>query len=164
MHFRSNTRTRSPDIVRGMITSIILLASLSYCAGARAIEPKPISIELLPPPEKTSEQIVEGGVVATMLFSTFGLGMGLVATAIDVESERKRSDPCRSCPGGFNDMQRDMAMIANGSLFSFIAAGILGAATTAYAAATHDERIEAPKKKKETVKIRACAGGFVVSF
>ncbi len=163
MHSRSNTRPRSPDVVRGIVMAIILLAGLCYSAGARAIEPRPIPIKLAPPEEEKSEQIIEGGVAATMLFSTFGLGMGMVATAIDAESERKRDDPCHSCPGGFNDMQRDMAMIANGALLSFLAAGILGAATTAYAAVTHEERIEAPKKKK-AVKIRACAGGVVFSF
>lgn len=163
MHSRSNTCTRSSDVVRGVITAIIVSAGLCSSALAQPIEPRPIPIEFTPVEENTAEQIVEGGVAATMLFSTFGLGLGLVATAVDAESERKRNDPCRSCPGGFNDMQQDMALIANSALLSFLAAGILGAATTAYAAATHDERIEAPKKKKE-MKIRACAGGFVLSF
>ena len=164
MHSRSNTRTRSPDVVRGIVTAIILSASLCHSAEALAIEPKPIPIDLSPPEESTSERVIEGGVATTMIFSTLGLGMGLVATSIDAESERKRGDPCPSCPGGFNDMQRDMAMIANGSLLSFLAAGIVGAATTAYAAATEGERIEPPTKKKKDVKIRACSGGFVISF
>ena len=164
MHSRSNTRTRSPDIVRGIFTTIILSVSLCHSAEVQAIEPTPIPIDLTPPKDKISEKVIEGGVATTMLFSTLGLGMGLVATSIDAESERKRDDPCRSCTGGFNDMQRDMAMIANGSLLCFLAAGIVGAATTAYAAATEGERMDPPKKKKKEVKIRASSGGFVISF
>ncbi len=167
IHSGSNTRTRSPDVVRGIVTAMFLSVSLCHSAGARAIEPRPIPIpipiELEPEEEKTSETIIETGVGATMLFATIGFGMGILATSIDAESERRRDNPCRSCPGGFNDMQQDMAMIANGSLLSFLASGIIGAVTTAYAAATEEERIE-PSKRKKDVKIRASTGGFVISF
>gem|GEM_PF-3997968 len=167
MHSRSNTRSRSNQVVRGIVASLLLSIGLSHSVTARAIEPRAIPLESAPlqekPEERCADQVIEGGVAATMLFATLGLGAGVVAAAIDAESERKRDEPCRSCPGGFNDVQQDMAMVANVSVVSFVAAGIIGAATIVYAATVEIE----PKKttkSKAAVQIRAARGGVVITF
>lgn len=163
MHSRSKTRFRSLGIVRGIVAAILFPVGLGYSLEAQAIEPRPIPLEPAPSIEDTSEKVIEGGVAATMLFATLGLGAGIVAAGVDAESERRRDEPCRSCPGGFNDLQRDMAAIANVSLISFFAAGFVGTATTVYAATTEREATARPKKKPD-VQIQAGRGGIVVVF
>lgn len=98
-----------------------------------------------------------------MLLSTLGLGAGIVAAAIDAESERKRDDPCRTCAGGFNEMQRDMAMVGNVALFSFLAAGIVGTATTIYAI-TVEEEFKNTARTKAVLQIRGSSLGLKVTF
>lgn len=168
MYSHSNTVSLSNKVVRGIAIALLLSGGLFHSADARAIEPRTIPLESdilesAPPEERSPEQVIEGGVAATMLFATLGLGAGIVATAIDAESERKRNDVCRSCAGGFNDLQQDMAMVANVSLLSFVAAGLIGAATTVYAATIQDEPPK-PSKTKSPVHIRASSGGFVIAF
>ena len=92
MHSRSNTRSRSNQVVRGIVASLLLSIGLSHSVTARAIEPRAIPLESAPlqekPEERCADQVIEGGVAATMLFATLGLGAGVVAAAIDAESER----------------------------------------------------------------------------
>jgi hypothetical protein len=164
MHSRSKTRFRSLDIVRGIIAAILVPVGLCHSLEAWAIEPRPIPLQAAPPEDKSSEQVIQGGVAATMLFATLGLGSGVIAAGLDAASQRRRDDPCRSCPGGFNDLQRDMATIANVSLISFFTAGFVGAATTVYAATTtQNERTEA-RRKMPDVQLRASRSGIVVTF
>jgi hypothetical protein len=167
MHSRSNIRSRLHKVVRGIVATLLVPAGLCHSTPSQATEPWTIPLESVPEgdvkEEKSSEQVIEGGVAATMLFATLGLGSGVIAAALDAESERKRSEPCRSCPGGYNDLQRDMAMVANVSLVSFVAAGVIGVATTLYAA-TVDEEPKSQHRAKAPVRIRASGTGIVISF
>ena len=167
MHSRSIIRSRLHKVVRGIVATLLIPAGLCYSTPSQAVEPWTIPLESVPEvdvkEEKSPEQVIEGGVAATMLFATLGLGSGVIAAALDAESERKRSEPCRTCPGGYNDMQQDMAMVANVSLVCFVAAGVIGAATTLYAATVEDES-KKPHRAKSPVRIRAGGMGVVISF
>lgn len=163
MHSRPNDVFRSRVVVQGILSASILAAGLFHSVKSQALEPWQIPAETIDYDEENPEDVIEGGIAATMLFSTLGLGAGIVAATIDAESERKRDDPCRTCSGGFNDMQRDMAMVGNVALFSFLAAGIVGTATTIYAIAVEDE-INKSTKSIAALQIRGNTLGIKVTF
>lgn len=113
----------------------------------------------------TVPDIVQGGVAASFVFAAFGLGMGAAAAATDAESERKRNDPCRSCAGGFNEMQREMATLANASMFSFVASGVVGIGTAFYAAMTEEEvKKDKTQPPKAAIFVRGTGLGVELRF
>ncbi len=125
-------------IVRGILSLLVLTGGLVHSTDGLCREPWEVTVP--PPilPEKTPEEIIEGGVVASVIFASFGIGLGAAAATLDAESDRLRSQPCRSCPGGFNEMQRDMAFLANGSILAFVGAGVAGLGTALYAINTEE--------------------------
>jgi len=137
-------------VVRGILSVLVLSSGLFHSADGLCREPWEVTV---PPPitpeRKDRDEGIEGGVAATVLFASFGIGLGAAAATLDAESERLRDEPCRSCPGGFNEMQRDMAFLANGSILSFIGAGVAGLGTALYAINLEDEETETAKKKVE---------------
>jgi hypothetical protein len=134
----------------------------------KALSPAPSSLHLLdsaPAPARDDDAvprgIVEGGIAATMLVSLFGLGTGAAAAARDAASEARRDEPCRSCPGGYNDMQRDAAMLANTSLWSFVAAGAIAAGTAFYVLSLDGD---GGNGSRTGIVVRAGTLGFETNF
>jgi hypothetical protein len=159
--------------VRVVLSSVVLSGALGIAVPARATEPlvRPIAAPeaaSLPAPEPSAvPDIVQGGVAASFVFAAFGLGMGAAAAATDAESERKRDDPCRTCVGGFNEMQREMATLANASMFSFIAAGAVGIGTAFYAALGEDDvkkEKDKPQPLKAAIFVRGTGLGVELRF
>jgi hypothetical protein len=151
MHSRENTGS-SRVVVRGILSVMVLAGGLGHSADGLCREPWEVTVPppITPEQTKSPEEVIEGGVAATVLFASFGIGLGAAAATLDAESERLRADPCRSCPGGFNDMQRDMAFLANASILSFVGAGIAGFGTALYAINVEEEaETETGSKKKE---------------
>ncbi|MDI1451482.1 hypothetical protein [Polyangium sp. 6x1] len=149
MHSRLNASGSSRVVVRGILSLLALSGGLFHSADGLCREPWEVST---PPPilsDRGPEDVIEGGVAATVLFASFGIGLGAAAATLDAESERRRADPCRSCPGGFNDMQRDMAFLANGSILAFVGAGIAGFGTVLYAINVEDDVQTETAKNKE---------------
>ncbi|MDI3282233.1 hypothetical protein [Polyangium sp. 15x6] len=145
MHSRENARGLGRVVVRGILSLVVLAGGLCHSANGLCREPWEVSVPPPITPDRGAEEVIEGGVAATVLFASFGIGLGAAAATIDAESERLRSDPCRSCPGGFNDMQRDMAFLANASILSFIGAGVAGFGTALYAINVEDDVSTAKK-------------------
>jgi hypothetical protein len=150
MHSREN-KASSRVVVRGILSLLVSSSGLFHSADGLCREPWEVTV---PPPitpeRRDADEVIEGGVAATVLFASFGLGLGAAAATLDAESERLRGEPCRSCPGGFNEMQRDMAFLANGSILSFIGAGIAGFGTALYAVNLDDEETEGARRKTES--------------
>ncbi|UQA57584.1 hypothetical protein [Polyangium aurulentum] len=119
----------------------------------------------MPPPALESDEeprgIVEAGVAATLLVSLFALGTGAAAAAKEAASEARRDEACRSCPGAYNDMQRDAALLSNTSLWSFVAAGAIATGTALYAMS-----VDGPggKGSKTGIVIRGGTVGFETNF
>jgi hypothetical protein len=102
----------------------------------------PVALPAPAPPAEPDPDIgtIQSGVAATALISVFGFGTGAAALAKREQSETRRNDACRSCPGGYNDMQRDAAFLGNVAIWSFITAGAIGVATTIYASSVESDK------------------------
>ncbi|MRG95641.1 hypothetical protein [Polyangium spumosum] len=148
MHSRENAGS-SRVVVRGILSILVLSGGLFHSADGLCREPWEVTV---PPPitpeRRSADEVIEGGVAATVLFASFGIGLGAAAATLDAESERLRAEPCRSCPGGFNEMQRDMAFLANASILAFIGAGVAGFGTALYAINVAEDEEETSGKKK----------------
>jgi hypothetical protein len=134
----------------------------------KAPAPAPSSRSLLDPapaPARDDDAgprgLVESSIAATMLVSLFGLGTGIAAAAKDAASEARRDEPCRSCPGGYNDMQRDAALLANTSLWSFVAAGAIAAGTALYVLSLDGD---GGNGSRTGIVVRAGGLGFETNF
>ncbi|MDC0744125.1 hypothetical protein [Polyangium mundeleinium] len=161
MHSRENARGTSRVVVRGILSLVVLSGGLFQSANGLCREPWEVMVPPPITPDRGAEEVVEGGVAATVLFASFGIGLGAAAATLDAESERLRADPCRSCPGGFNDMQRDMAFLANASILSFVGAGVAGLGTALYAIQVEDDVRTAKKKKFVPQAVVRFQGGLL---
>ncbi|HVK65330.1 MAG TPA: hypothetical protein VM694_12690 [Polyangium sp.] len=161
MHSRENARGSSRVVVRGILSLLVLSGGLFQSANGLCREPWEVTVPPPITPDRGAEEVVEGGVAATVLFASFGIGLGAAAATLDAESERLRADPCRSCPGGFNDMQRDMAFLANASILSFIGAGVAGLGTALYAIQIEDDARTAKKKEFVPQAVVRFQGGLL---
>jgi hypothetical protein len=140
--------------VRGIFGLVTLTSGLCHSAPAAALEPWEIPTRPVAPDAPASvAETVEAGVAVSLIFTAFGLGLGAAAASKDAESERKRAEPCRTCPGGFNDMQKDVEALGNAALFSFFAAGLLGASTAIFAITADDDE-DGDKKKGPSAALR----------
>jgi hypothetical protein len=161
MHSRENTGS-SRVVVRGILSVLVLSGGLCHSADGLCREPWEITVPPPITPERHSaDEVVEGGVAATVLFASFGIGLGAAAATLDAESERLRAEPCRSCPGGFNEMQRDMAFLANGSILSFVGAGVAGLGTALYAINVEEEETGSKKKEPSPQAVVRFQGGLL---
>jgi len=170
MQSREKSFLGSRRLVRGIFGLVALAGGLGPSSPAFALEPWeiPSQPDTAAAPESSAEETIEAGVALSLVFTAFGMGMGAAAASKDAESERKRDEPCRTCAGGFNDMQRDVEILGNASLLSFFAAGLMGVSTAIYAISIDGDEEQATAKRSKgaqaKVIVQGSSLGLKVSF